>query len=436
MRGILLTAIVFATLPLILYRPYIGVLVWSWLGYMNPHSLTFGFAYDFPYSQIVAIVTIVGLVLTKDKKGLPLNKVTVTWLIFIVWMWISTQLALVPERADWEFDRTIKIQLISIITVLLIYKQKHVLLLVWVIVLSLGFYGVKGGIFSILSGGVSRVYGPSRGFIEDNNALALALIMIVPLIRFLYGQVEPKWGKYLVATMGVLVIVSIFGSQSRGALVGGAAMVLFLILKSENRFRFLIPVLVLMVSVYSFMPASWHERMSTIKNYEEDTSAMGRINAWYFSVNLALDHPAFGGGFGVYTPEIFRNYAPEPEDFHDSHSIYFEVLAEHGFGGLMWFLLLGLFTFMLGSSIIKRSRGSPDIEWTGKLAAMMQVGLVGYAVTGAFLGLAYFDLLYHYVALMVVLDRLIRESATETPGVKQAGAVQSRLESPRVRPQP
>jgi len=72
------------------------------------------------------------------------------------------------------------------------------------------------------------------------------------------------------------------------------------------------------------MPDAWMQRMGTIKTYEQDGSAMGRINAWHFAFNLALDRPIVGGGFETFQPDLFLKYAPEPENYHDSHSIYFE----------------------------------------------------------------------------------------------------------------
>ena len=39
MRDIAVTAVVFGLLPFILWRPHIGILVWTWLGLMNPHRL-------------------------------------------------------------------------------------------------------------------------------------------------------------------------------------------------------------------------------------------------------------------------------------------------------------------------------------------------------------------------------------------------------------
>lgn len=72
MRDIALVIIVFGSLPFILARPYIGILMWSWLGYMSPHRLAYGFAYDFPFAQIVAITTILAFLFNREKNIFPL----------------------------------------------------------------------------------------------------------------------------------------------------------------------------------------------------------------------------------------------------------------------------------------------------------------------------------------------------------------------------
>ena len=61
--------------------------------------------------------------------------------------------------------------------------------------LSLGFYGVKGGIFTIVNGGVYRVQGPLGTFIGGNNEMALALVMTMPLMRYLQLQEQQQAGQ-------------------------------------------------------------------------------------------------------------------------------------------------------------------------------------------------------------------------------------------------
>ena len=401
MRDLFVTAVIFGLLPFIFRRPWIGILVWSWLAYMNPHRLAWGFAYDFPFSMVVGLVTIAAFLFSKEKKEMVWTRETGLLLIFVSWMLITTFFALYPQFAWEQWDKVWKIQLMVFLTVLLINDRNKLHWLVWVIALSLGFYGVKGGIFTIVNGGVFRVQGPGGSFIEGNNEIALALVMVIPLIRYLHLQETRKWIKIGLASAMVLTGVAAIGSQSRGGLVAMVAMGVFLWLKSRNKIFTGIYMAVAVAIMASVMPQEWYDRMSTIKSYQEDSSALGRINAWHTAFNVAKDRIT-GGGFEMFQGPTFRQYAPDPYRVHDVHSIYFEQLGEQGFIGLGIFILLGLFTWLRAQQVIRACKKDPERKWAADLAAMIQVSFVGYAAGGAFLGLSYFDLPYHLMIIVVL----------------------------------
>lgn len=422
MRDLLVATIVFGSIPIVLMRPWVGILVWAWIGYMNPHRFTFDFAYNYPFAQVIAIATFAGLLISREPKRFLWTGTTAIWLLFIVWMNLTTLVALNPDGAVPEWERAMKIQLIAIVTILLITTRERLYLLIWVIVLSLGFFGVKGGLFSLMTGGQYLVMGPPMSFIAENNTLALALIMTLPLMRYLYVETQNLWLRIgLIGMMG-LTALSIATSHSRGAFLAASAMMAFLWLKAPNKIRTGLVLVALIPAILAFMPEKWFERMETIKTFEQDASAMGRINAWEFAVNVAVDRPLVGGGFQSFTKELFERYAPNPADHHDAHSIYFEVLGEQGFVGLVLFLILLFLTFRLGTWIIRNAKTRPDLKWVANLAAMLQVSVVGYAVGGAFLGLAYFDLYYHLIALMVIAKMLVQQ-APESSTAPAAGQV-------------
>jgi probable O-glycosylation ligase (exosortase A-associated) len=416
LRDLFLFGVVFGSIPIIVMRPYIGVLVWSWLAYMNPHRLTWGAAFDFRFSLIVAAALLVAVLLSRERKQMIWTPLTIAWLVFFAWTFITTQLAINQEGAGIEWSRWWKINLVSLLTLLVMQSRERLHLLVWVIALSLGFYGVKGGIFTIATGGGYMVYGPALSFIEDNNAMGLALILTVPLLRYLQLESKERWIRWGLTAAIVLCIAAILGTHSRGALLGLAGMGAYLVWKSPGRFKVLFFALLLLPVLWTFMPESWHERMGTIQAYEQDSSALGRINAWWFAFNLAKDYPIFGGGFNVFTEQLFQQYAPNPDDFHDAHSIYFEVLAEQGFVGLGLFLVLGWLALSSGRSVAKLVRGRPDLAWARNLSAMVQVAIVGYAISGAFLGLAYFDLFYHLVVIAAVTRALVVRALAQEAG--------------------
>lgn len=431
MRSLLVALIVFGLLPVALMRPHVGILLWSWLSYMNPHRLAWGFAYSFPFAAIAAVTVVVSALLSKEPKRIPLTPVTVTWIVFVAWISFTTLFALYPDLAIAEFKQAIKIQLMVLLTLMLMGSRQRIHQLVWVIVLSLGFFGVKGGIFTLETGGKFTVWGPPQSFIAGNNEIALAIIMTLPLIRYLQLQTQNKRLRWLLLMSMPLCFFAAMSSYSRGAFLAGAAMVCMLVLKGSQRILFAMIVSVVLAAGLALMPQEWGERMGTIQSYEEDGSAMGRINAWWFAFNLAKDRP-IGGGFDTFEPDLFRIYAPEPDDFHDAHSIYFEVLGEHGFMGLFLFLTLGLLAMRTGTWILRHTRDRPDLRWAYDLAAMLQVSLVGYAVGGAFLALAYWDLPYHLIAMLVLTRQIVERelqtqpaAASETPESRTRSIVRS-----------
>jgi len=165
MRDIIITLIVFGAVPWIIRKPSIGILVWSWLAYMNPHRMSWGFAYNLPFSAVTAIAIFIGFVFSKEPKRIPLTPVTVVWGLFILWMLVTTFFAVHPDAAFIEMKKVIKIQVMAIFTLMLMANRERINQLVWVIAFSIGFFGIKGGIFTILTAGQYRVWGPPETFI-------------------------------------------------------------------------------------------------------------------------------------------------------------------------------------------------------------------------------------------------------------------------------
>lgn len=370
----------------------------------------------FPYAFIVAICIFIGLINAKDEpKRIPWTPETIVLLLFIIWMFITTVFSLYPWVAWPQWDKVWRIQLMTYVTLMLMYTPYRLNLLMWVIALSLGFYGVKGGIFVLQTGGAYLVKGPDKSFIAGNNEIGLALIMTIPLLRYLQLTLDTFWkrrGKFwirqgLTAAI-VLTFIAIIGTHSRGALVGVAAMIVFFLLKTRKRFMPLLIIGALAYSVPMIMPQKWFDRMDTIETHE-DYSAQERLRAWGNAIDLASQR-FLGGGFHALIYWGGR----------DAHSIYFEVLGEHGFVGLGLFLLLALLTWRSGSWIIRRSKRIPELKWASDLAAMIQVSMVGYAAAGAFLGLAYFDLYYALVAIIVLTRQIVQKHLAEAAVVASA----------------
>lgn len=413
MRDIFITLVVFGLLPYVLKRSWWGIILSAWLGYMNPHLLAYGFAQTMPYVMIVALTTLLAMFIAKEKYKIIWTRESILLVILLIWMAVTTFMAIYPALAWEQYVKVLKIQILTFMTIMLINSQNKLNALVWIIVLSLGFYGIKGGIFTIVHGGVYRVQGPLRSFIGGNNEIAMAMMMTIPLMRYLQLQEKKWWLKWGLIGAMFLTAIAVIGSQSRGALVGLSIMSVIFWLKSRYKITTLVFLAVAGFTIINIMPQKWYDRMHTIETYEEDKSAQGRINAWWTAYNLAKDRVT-GGGFETFRWRVFQAYAPDKQNVRDVHSIYFEIMGEHGFTGLAIYLSLIASTWLRCSGIIRRCKKVPDKKWAADLGAMIQVSIIGYAASGVFLGLAYFDYLYHLIAMAIVLGAISTAQSVET----------------------
>lgn len=412
LRSLLVAGIIFALLPFCFFRPWIGILLWTWISYMNPHRLTYGFAYDFPFALIISLVTLGGLLVSKDKGRLPANGITVLlailWFVFFLSTFLS---AFYPEAAWAQLNKVSKILLMTFVTAMMLRSKERLFALFAVVAFSLGFFGFKGGIWAFLSGGGaadSQVLGPPGTFLGGNTEIGLAMNMNLPILLYLRRHVKRKWLRHLMLATFFLSIAAIIATYSRGALLGLLAVVGFLAVMSKARWWGIALLVVGIPLVLTVAPERWIGRMSTIRTYEEDQSAMGRIHMWILSMRLAADRPFLGGGFRCMTEEITMRYFPEsPDRGFDAHNIFFQVLAEHGYSGLIVYVALIVATFGSLARIQRRTRGSPELVWMNDLAQMIQGSLVAYVVSGFFLSLSYFDLFFLLIAATAAMSALL-----------------------------
>lgn len=425
MRDVFILLVVFSAIPLVFLRPHVGILAWCWISYMNPHRLTWGFAYEFPVAMTVGLATLAAWMLSKEPKKFQLNAVSGLLLAFVFWMSFANLFAMVPDLAFEKWTQSFKILLMTFVTMALMHNRERLHALICVIVLSLGFFGAKGGLFTILGGGTSRVWGPPGSFINDNNALAMALVMVLPLMRYVQLQSESKLIRLGLYGMMILTAFSIIGSQSRGAFLGAIAMAAFLVWKSRQRFLISLLVIGFMAVGAFFVPQTWIDRMRTIETYQEDSSALSRLEVWGFALKIANERPLVGGGFRAsYDDQIYLKYVPDARKGRgrNYHSVYFEILGELGYVGLLIYLSLLWAVWRSGSRTIALAEKHPELHWASDLARMTQVSLVGFATAGAFQNLAFFDLYFHLIAILFLAQGIVVANLQEgSPSPVTAG---------------
>lgn len=258
-------------------------------------------------------------------------------------------------------------------------------------------------------------------FLGDGNDFAWGLNFVLPLSLYLFLTTKNVFRyAYLGAT--VLLGFGIIGTQSRGASLALAAACGFLwLMVSKKKVRGLVVISVATILVLSIAPNSYFERMGSIANYQEDSSAEGRLHAWNKAFLMALDHPILGVGAGSFNSAYGREYRGEddPVRWISTHSIYFKVLAENGFTGLFALLLL-LWTNYKTNRDLKRflkAHGHDSSLFPKQLPDMLSASLVAFSVAGTFLtGLSY-PYIFILSGVILATDRVGRRVVSEQGSV-------------------
>jgi probable O-glycosylation ligase (exosortase A-associated) len=414
LRDLILFAALIGALPLVARAPIVGLLAWIWIALMNPQREVYGFLSGFGLNLYVAALTAAAWLFSRQQKLAPPNVITLALLLFGVWGSISTYLALDREVALPLWDRNTKSLVLALAVATLATTRSRLQAVVWMVAISLGFYAVKGGGFVLATGGRHHVFGPESSMIEDNNALGLALVMLLPLLVYLRqtsARALVRWG--LLAVI-VLTLVAILGTYSRGALIALLAAGAAYAVRSRYGLILALAGVIAAICLPSVLPADWFARMSTIQTYHEDASFAGRVAAWKTSVNIATAHPLFGGGYSAVTVDAIAQKFHTPGSLDGgraAHSIYFQVLGDTGFGGLAIYLVVLAAAWINTAMVLVAARGRSELAWAARLARMMQISLVAVMVGGAALSMAYYDGFLVLFALTAALLHVVRRPA-------------------------
>jgi probable O-glycosylation ligase (exosortase A-associated) len=437
MRGLGFFLVFVAGLPLIFVSPFNGVLAWYVFSLGNFHTLIWGGPFaGLNYAYLIAALTCLSWFFSRaDKKQLPITPLVTLTLLFSIWITFTSWFALAPDEDVWGKWITVqKILFMSLVGYALTTTRERLNQLIWAVVLTIGLWGVKGALSSILHGG-SEIHGPDGGMLADNNDFGLGLILMLPLLFYQWHLATNRYVRRGLMFMGFLVTLAVFFTYSRGALVGVCAMGAVFWLRSRAKFTTALLIAALAVSIYSVAPDEWFKRMGTIETYQDDGSAMSRIHLWQVSLRIAELHPITGGGFRVtFWPNVANNMLRGTDlarltKPRAAHSIYFDALSEHGWVGLFLFLIIFGYSWVNCAWLTRHSRNRPDLAWANLLGRMGQAVLVGYATAGAFASQAYLD---EYWCIIFIFEAARRLLAKEiAPAGAFAGAGPRRLPVPR-----
>ncbi len=425
--------------PLALRHTFVAYLLWGWTGLIAINAYLYGFMVPVQYVLIFALIALGSWFWTKDPEKLPFetNRTTTFFAIFWAHSLLSAIFAYPGLVRNWDlFSDLTKTLLFCVLMPLLVTSRLRIHALVLMMVLGTAFHGTVDGLKFLESAGAHNASGISK--FGDNNGYALVLVMVMPLLYYLYQYSSRRWVRSGFAAGALLTVLAIVATGSRGGFAGLAAVALWVILQSRRKFAGIIVVAVIGLMVYQLAPERWQDRMETIKVAEDDSSFMGRVAAWKVNSAIAMANPVLGGGLRVVeNPVIWAQFKDQPgllgfvetpqiaSGFKASHSIWFEVMGDQGFVGLFLFMAMlanAFFTLREIRALAKRSGQST--RWAIDLTDMLGASLVGYIVSGSLLSAAYTETPYMLMMLLEVTKlQLRRDTAAVQPNGTKLGYV-------------
>ncbi|KQV50900.1 hypothetical protein ASC93_09475 [Massilia sp. Root335] len=414
---------------------FAAALGFVWVDIVRPQQLAYSIINDQPLSFIAAVATL-GLFLLRDKKSPPkFGPILLLIVLFCLWVTFTTLISDFPTQAWGKWDWASKVLIFAVLIPYIFRSRIQIEAFILVFVFSASTILFSAGLKTILGGGgygTLAVMGTGNTGLSESSTLAVVCVMLIPLVMFLmrHTVIFPRnlLTRGLFLAIIVMALAAVVGTTARTGIIAVAVMCLLSMLQSKKKLWWIAGLALAAVVILNLdlSATRWGNRMSTIETYNADSSAMGRIKVWQWTIEFVGKHP-LGGGFDAYlhnrilgvTSDGETQYLPEGQVGGKAfHSIYFEVLGEQGIVGFsMYALMVGLAMFKLIR--LKRAwKNDAGMAWISGLANALMTSIVVFLAGGSFVGIAYQPYIFYMLSLTVAIDQYARRVVQDQLKVK------------------
>ena len=263
-------------------------------------------------------------------------------------------------------------------------------------------------------------------FLGDNNGVAVGTMMLFPILVALAQTSGSRWERVMHRFVGVGVLIRGITTYSRGGFLGAAALAVVHFTRTDRKLRALVGTLILATLIWAVMPQAFWDRIQTIdvSDEERDKSAQSRLDFWRVSMSMANAKPLTGVGLSGFS-ESFDSYNSNPNYLGEeraAHSIWFGVLGDLGYTGLVLFVLNIAAALLACWRSAKITRGIAELRHINVYANALISSLVVYVVGGSFLSYQYNEMGWHLIGLSTALYFI---ASREAQLLKRTGSVRN-----------
>jgi putative inorganic carbon (HCO3(-)) transporter len=433
LRSLYITLIFALFLMAGITAPFVFALGYLWVDTFNPQYVSYSILTALPVAQVMAAGAIGGYLLLDGRSPPRCTLITVLTLVLAAWVTLTTSWAVAPDAAWDKWNWAFKTIVFSAFLPFFFRSRIQIESFIQLYAVSLAVHFGPVGLKTLVSGGGYGidlgVIGGNAGFAEGST-LATACAMLIPLILFLRQHTllipRSKWADLGYIGLIVLAVAAVVGTYERTGLIGLLVVGFLSWLRSKRKVLVGAACAIVAAVVIFATSAEWNERMSTIKTYGAESSALTRLLVWQWTLDFAAEHP-LGGGFDAYrTDRITFPPTPLEPQGHERkavafHSIYFEYLGEQGWVGLGLFAGLVATSFGYLAGVARRTRPIAELQWARDLALALGIALATLLACGAFIGIAFQPMLYYTFALIVCLREHVRRALLlpHSPGARR-----------------
>lgn len=409
-----------------LAAPWIGITIAYLFALMTPQNIWFwAFEGIRPFFMIVVPALIgFGLAVLFGKVQFRRIATRLNAYLFVMWLFMTLAYYVGPYvdvvnayrffDPTYMFETLQKTFLTYFIATVLIDNDRKLKAAALVMVVTVAYLTWWTNAQYLFEGQWGRIQGPrnpdGHGIYADENIFSTVFVVGIPFLYYLGRYLDSRLLRWAVWAVIPLAWHAIFLTASRGALVGVAATLALFVLRSERKFAGVLAVAAFVGAFVWQAGEVMTERATTIGEYQEDTSATGRIEAWEAAAGMMAAHPITGVGFSSFGQAFpsFSNAQPRI-----AHNTIFQIGAEWGLIALTAYLLLMFSTLnRLRRNGKQLLRGAQDerAKFLFCLNEATLIGLFGLFTCSMFLSLEAFELFYY---LLFLANAVLLASAAE-----------------------
>jgi probable O-glycosylation ligase (exosortase A-associated) len=413
LRTIFVLALASVGFAYVFQGPFYALLFYLWIAYFRPETWVWngGVIQALNLSYVAGLCTVVLVLFSRERFRGGLRVALLG--LFLAQTFASTLFGIHTAYA-WPFwIEFLKVVVVTYLIGCLANDTDRFRLVLLIIALSLGIEaGKQGWVNLIMHPGAPNPN--THPMLGDNNGVAVGMLMLVPILTTLAATARTRTERYAHRFLALGVLYRGIVTFSRGGFLACAALAFVYVLRSPRRIPALAGIVLAALLIAPILPSSYWQRMDTINASdnpdEADKSTRGRLHFWRIAVDMANAQPFLGVGHNSFNA-VYDMYDDSDAEFchnRSVHSVWFGLLAELGYPGLVLFLAQLVLAFRACSLARRAARSNPKWAVLGRFAFTLEAAFVAYSVGGTFLPFQYNEMYWHLIGLSIALYALAR----------------------------